>query len=323
MIRSRRNALAAIGGSIALTAAPFGRLAAQTKSELRASIIPIFDVAPYFAAQAQGYFAAENVTVTTENVGGGGAAMIPALVGGDFDLAYANAPSVALAVARGIDLRILLAGAPVGKTPPSTVALVKRADDPSKTGKDLEGKAIAVNALDNVQWMVARAWVKHSGGDPDKVTYVEIPLPAQLDALKTNRVAAAMVVDPFLTLGLAQPQSFAVLAWAFNEVYADLPIAVWITNQQSVQTKAPQLAAFVRAFRKGVAWVNDNRGKDALVQLLASYSHVEPALIEKITIPLASSDVHPEVYPRLIAMMRENKLLTKDVDLASHVYRTG
>jgi len=322
MMQSRRTALTTMAGAVALTATPFGALRAQTgpNAALRVAIIPIADVAPMFAAQAQGYFADENLTVTVQDIAGGGAAMIPALVGGDLDVAYANAPSVALAIGRGIELRILMGSSPITNKPPAVAALVKRAGDPYSTGKDLEGQQLAVNALSNVQWMVARAWVKATGGDPDKVNYVEIPVPAMPDALTTNRIAGAMLIDPYLTIALGQPQKFALLGWAFNVVYAYAPITFWVCMNQLIQTKAPLVQAFVRACRRGVVWVNDNRGKDPLIQLIASYSHVNPDLLRKLTIPVASAAVDVAHFGTMLNLMRENHLLTKDVNLAAQVY---
>ena len=150
---SRHDALAA---GIAMVVAPLSPAGAQS-SPLRVSVVPIFAVAPLFAAQAQGYLAAEGLTVTTDQVVGGTVG-IPGIVSGDYDIAYSSSPSVVLAIDRGIDLRILGGGSGVYNPPPAPVALIKRAGDLMKTGKDLEGKIIAVNALSNIQWMVARSW---------------------------------------------------------------------------------------------------------------------------------------------------------------------
>jgi len=321
-MQSRRGALTTLVGAVALTATPFGPLRAQTTTNgtLRAAFLPDFAVAPVFAAQAQGYFADEHLTLAPVAIEGGGAAMIPALVGGDFDVAYANPTSVTLAVSRGIDLRILAASAGVTNQPPSTAALVKRAGTPYSTGKDLEGHQIAVNAISGVQWMVARSWAKATGGDPDKVTFLEIPIPAMTAALDANRVAGALLIDPFLTVALQQAQKYAVLAWPFNVVYAYIPTGFWVCMNRLVETNAPLAQAFVRAFRRGVVWVNENRGKDALIQLMASYAHLDPEVLRKMNIPPASATVNTSRFGALINMMLENKLLTKNVDLAAQVY---
>ena len=321
-MQSRRGALTALAGAVTLTATPFGPLRAQTTANgtLRVAFLPDFAVAPVFAAQAQGYFADEHLTLASEAIEGGGAAMIPALVAGDFDVAYANPVSVTLALSRGIDLRILAASAGVTNQPPSTAALLKRAGAPYSTGKDLAGQQIAVNAISGVQWMVARSWVKATGGDPDKVSFLEIPIPAMTAALDANRVAGALLIDPYLTFALQQPQKYAVLAWPFNVVYAYIPTGFWVCMNQLIETKAPLAQAFVRAYRRGVVWVNENRGKDALIQLMASYAHLDPNVLRKMNVPPASATVNTSRFGALIDMMLDNKLLTKKLDLVARVY---
>ena len=47
-----------------------------------------------------------------------------------------------------------------------------------------EGKSIAVNTRNKVIWLYARAWVKATGGDPERVTFKEVPFPQMEDALR-------------------------------------------------------------------------------------------------------------------------------------------
>jgi len=63
---SRRHALAGLGGALVLMSAP--RAGAADLVQLHASIVPIFDVAPLFAATEQGYFASEVIAVATQSV---------------------------------------------------------------------------------------------------------------------------------------------------------------------------------------------------------------------------------------------------------------
>jgi NitT/TauT family transport system substrate-binding protein len=316
---SRRTAIGALSGAFGLTIAPLVPAGAQT-STVRASVLPIFDVAPLYAALQQGYFAQENITVTTQDTSGG-AVGIPALIGGDFDVAYTNAPSAVLAMQRGIDLRIIIEGAGTQKNPPDNAALVGRKGEPFKTGKDVEGHILAVNQLNNVQWMIARSWVRATGGDPDKVTYLEIPIPAMLDALRTKRVDVAFLIDPFLTQGLEQTDTFQLVDWCFHRVYAGGPVAFWVITQKTVDTNAALIRAFVRGYRRGAEWVNENRGKPPLIALFASVTHVQPELIQKLSIPPAVTTVDTSHFSLLLNLLRDNGQLNNNNDLTSKVYK--
>jgi ABC-type nitrate/sulfonate/bicarbonate transport system substrate-binding protein len=49
-------------------------------------------------------------------------------------------------------------------------------------------------------WIRATAWLDHTGGDADRVIFVEIPFPQMVDALVNNQVDAAMVNEPIRVL---------------------------------------------------------------------------------------------------------------------------
>ena len=314
---SRVKMLVALGGAASVSLMPATQASADVTT-LRVSVVPIFDVAPLFAATAQGYFAAENLAVNTEQTQGGTAG-IPGLVGGSFDIVYSNSVTVLLALAKGIDLRLIMEGAPIGPKPPDPSALLKRKGDPIKTGKDLEGKIVAVNALSNIQWMVTRSWVKATGGDPDKVTYIEIPFAAQLTALKNAKVDAALVTDPFLTIGLADTGTYELLDWAYNKVFANGPVAFWVVSPDMAQNKLPLLRAFVRAYRKGVVWANAAGNRDALINMISGYSKIEAPLLVRMNIPPANSTINLGGITKLETLMRSNGLLTTQVDVKAKI----
>ena len=202
---------------------------------LRVALVPIWDVAPYYAAEQQGYLRGGKSRADRAD---------RARRRGRDSGAWSAARSIWCTPTarascrrspRGIDLRIVIEGAPIGSRPPDPGALLKRKGEPLKTGKDLEGKVIGVNALRDVQWMLVTAWVKATGGDPDKVQIIEVPLPAMVDAIKAKRVDAALVLDPFMTMGLADP-AIELLDWAMSRVYPGGPVAFFaITPELAAQ----------------------------------------------------------------------------------------
>jgi NitT/TauT family transport system substrate-binding protein len=317
---SRRDALAGLGGAIALMGRPLQAGAAEL-TQLHVSLVPIFDVAPLFAANTLGYFADEGLAVSTQAVQGG-VVGIPGLVSGSDDVTYANSISTLIALERGIDVRIVAVGAPIGAHPPDPGALLKRKGDPIRTGKDLEGKSIGINARRDIMWLVARAWVKATGGDPDKVDYREVPVPQALDALKSKQVDAALVLDPFLTIGLGRPD-FEFLAWPFQTALPNMRPAFWLVTGQTADTKPKIVSGFVRAFRKGALWVNANMGQEPYLKLVSSYTRIDPDLIRKMHLPLeiTTDDLGP--MKELMALMRENRLLTKDIDVEAKVFHVA
>jgi NitT/TauT family transport system substrate-binding protein len=313
---TRRTSLAAIAAIGAGTLVP--RVARADAAPLRVALVPIFDVVPYYAADAQGFFAAENIAPTASVVRGGAAA-IPAVVGGTYDMVYANGTSIVQAITRGIELRIVLEGAPMGNKPPDPGALLKRKGEPLKTGKDLEGKVVGVNALRDVQWMLVTSWIKATGGDPDKVQLIEVPLPSMIDTIKAKRVDTALVLDPFLAMGLADPE-IELLDWAMSRVYPGGPIAFWALTPQLAATRANDVRAFARAYKRGAAWCNAPANKEALIKLVADYTKIPPDVVARMSPVPAHAEIEPAALPRLTTMMKQSGLLTGDVDLRTKIF---
>src|ERR1700755_1730946 len=94
-------------GLLGATVGPFKASAADLE-KLRVSIIPINDVAPLFSAIQNGYFRELGLEIDT-TPSAGGAAGIPGLIGGSFDVVYGNVVSVLLAAQQGLDVKVIAA----------------------------------------------------------------------------------------------------------------------------------------------------------------------------------------------------------------------
>src|SRR5258708_13548300 len=91
---------------VVLTAA-FTALATTASAQtVRVNYIPITDVTPMFVAIDKGYFAAEGLTIMP-TPSTGGAAGVPGLMAGAFDVMYGNVVSTMLAQQQGVKLDII------------------------------------------------------------------------------------------------------------------------------------------------------------------------------------------------------------------------
>jgi len=313
---SRRDAIIALGSALAL--APRRRAIADDLPTVRVSIVPIFVVAPHIVAERLGYFAAEGIAVKTQAVQGGTVG-IPGLVAGSFDVLYSNSVSVLTALERGIDLRIIAEGTRIPTKPPDPATLLALKGAGLHSGKDVAGKIIGINARYDIQWLIAEAWIQQTGGDPSKVQYREVPLPAMLDALKNKQVDAAVLVDPFLTIGLGDPQ-FELVDWAQSKVMPGLPSSMWVVSGLIADSKPDLLRAYVRGFRKGAEWVDAHLGDPDYLQLVASYTKTDEKLLAKMTVGKQPLDIDAGSIERLAELMREFGLLKTELNIASKIF---
>lgn len=279
MLRNAKR-LTTIG--LAAGAMALGLLAHQPAmaevTKLRVSTIPIIDTAPLQAAIAKGFFTAEGLEIDTTPTAGG-AVGLPALAAGQVQIAFSNIISIVLGAKQGLGFEIIAAGSDTGDKAPDLAGLIAKKGSTLKTGKDLEGKTLAVNTRNNIIWLYARAWVGATGGNPDKVTYLEVPFPQMVDATAGGRVDAAFVVEPFYSAGVAGG-AVQHVAWPYNTVQKNIPVAQYVATKSYIAANPGVIDKFSRAYNKGVDWVNQNKGSDEWVQIVAGYTRLKPEQIK-------------------------------------------
>jgi NitT/TauT family transport system substrate-binding protein len=315
---TRRQVLARLGGACALMGFPAAR-AAEALPLIRVGIVPIYNMHSHFAAEAQGYFTAEGIRVQALPVQGG-ALGIPGLISGSLEVLYSNTVSVLTAFERGIDVRIIAEGPRTPTTPPDPLGLFRRKGEKITTGKDLEGKSVAILARFTLQWLTMQRWIKQTGGDLGKVTYREVPPPAMLDALKNRQVDAAYLLDPFLAIARDDP-ALELAAWPTSTSMGGLSSSVWIVSGKWAEANPKLVRAYARAFFKGGHWVNDNVGKKPYYDLISGFTKTDPARLAKMYTGGQEMEIRAAPINGMAAVMREFDMLKSNVDVESKILR--
>jgi NitT/TauT family transport system substrate-binding protein len=290
------------------------RAVAAELEKVRVSIIPINDVAPLFVAMQNGYFRDLGLEIDTMP-SAGGAAGIPGLIGGSFDVVYGNVVSVLLAAQQGLDVKVIAPGTKVALRDTDTTPIIVRSDSGIKNGKDLEGKSIAVNTRNNVIWLYARAWIKATGGDPDKVAFKEIPFPQIEDALRQQRVDAAFLVAPFSIVSRQKP-GLTAIANPYSEIQPGVDVGQYITTGKLLSTRPETIKKFVAGLRKGAEWFNANRTSDTLLTIISGYTKTDGSILKSIALPAAPLQSDLTQVKKTMDLMIENKLLPAPLDLS-------
>src|SRR5829696_5604639 len=162
----------------------------EQPEKVKIGLIPIADVAPVFVGQKQGFFKEQNITLKPQ-FAAGGAAITPAVISGDFDIGFSNTVSLLIAGSKDLPVQIISQGV-LGDADDSKVweDLLVRKDGGIKEAKDLEGKTIAANTLNNICEVTINASLEKEGVDVSKLKYTEIPFPEMVGALQKKRVDA-------------------------------------------------------------------------------------------------------------------------------------
>jgi NitT/TauT family transport system substrate-binding protein len=289
-----------ISGLLALTTSA----QAQT-TKIRVSTIPIIDTAPLQVGIAKG-----------------GALGLPALAAGQVQITFSNVISVVLGAKQGLGFEIIAAGSNTGEKTPDLAALIAKKGSTIKTGKDLEGKRVAVNTRNNIIWLYARAWVQATGGNPDAVTYLEVPFPQMVDAVKGDRVDAAFVVEPFLSAGVAS-DAVSIVGWPYNAVQKRIPVSQYVATKTFISQNPGVIDRWVRAYNKSVDWTNQNQGSEEWTKIIAAYTRLAPEQIRSLSLPPYEKTVDPASIDMVVEQMRKNKMIEGPFDSKALLYRTA
>ncbi|WP_372828484.1 ABC transporter substrate-binding protein [Polaromonas sp.] len=289
--------------------------------KLRVSTIPIIDTAPLQVGIAKGFFTEEGLAIDTTPTAGG-APGLSALAAGQVQIAFSNIISIVLGAKQGLGFEIITAGSNTGSAVPDLAGLVAKKGSTLKTGKDFEGKRIAVNTRNNIIWLYARAWVKSTGGDPDKVTYLEVPFPQMIDAIKGDRVDAAFVVEPFMSAGVAS-EAVQIVSWPYNAVQKGIPVAQYASTRDYIRQNPEVIDRFARAYNKSVDWTNKNKGSDEWIKIISDYTRLAPEQIKKLSLPPFEKTVDTAGVNAVVDLMRKNDMLEGVFDAKAIVYRTA
>jgi NitT/TauT family transport system substrate-binding protein len=254
------------------------RAAAQEPTTLRVALIP-GDLSQCWYAQDKGFFEQAGLKVEITPVSNG-AAIIASVASGAIDIGYSNPLSIAVAYQRGIPLQII---APAGlylASSPTNARLSVRADSPIHSAKDLEGKTVAVNGLDNNVYYAIRAWIDANGGDSSKVRFVEFPLTELPSVVRSGQVDAGGL-DALGDPNLGKPgDSLRLLANAFDAVSPDFMTGAWFTTRQWVEAHPEAAKKFKAVMLRAAVWANGHHLESA--EILAKHSKLTVAQLGKI-----------------------------------------
>ena len=269
----RHHALALLGSAAAV---PFAQqpLFAQSLIPLRIATTPTDIGAQPFYAAAMGFFKAAGIDADTQVISNG-AAITSAILGGALDIAQSNIVSLALAHQRGLDI-VVIAPAGIYSSKEPTSAIVVSKTSAYKTAKDLDGKTIACNGLQNISQIGPEAWLDKNGGDLASYKWVDMPFPQMSAAINSGRVDAALIAEPVLSGALANGSR--VLGYAYDAVAPNFMIGAWFTTGAWAKKNPDVVKRFQKAMAASALWANKNRAQSALVLEKATKIVVRPTM---------------------------------------------
>ena len=280
---------------------------AQVKGKL--GYMKIVDNAAMFVAMDKGFFKAEGLELETVPMAGG-AVIVQGVTSGDLQFGWTNVISLYQAYVEGFDFKLIAGGATNVRGSNETHAIIVGKGSPIKSAKDLEGKTVAVNTLNNIVHLMAMAWVDKNGGSSRKIKFVEIPFPQMEPALVAGKVDAISVQEPFAAVAAHKPET-RVLSNPWGDVVPKFLIASWFASEKWIQKNKSTAQAFVRAINRGIDAIHAD--KDGARAAMIKWAGLNPDMVGKIGLPLFEKTVNEKDIQATIDLTVKYKLINRAI----------
>jgi NitT/TauT family transport system substrate-binding protein len=274
---------------------------------VRAAYVPVATWLPAWVALDKGIFAKHGLAVTLTQIQN--LSLLPGTVGKQFEFAASTPTDLLKAVASGLDVVASAGQAIELKSNPTTQVIVRK-DGGIKAIKDLKGKTIAAPTLGAVIHVATLYWLKKNGVDPESIRGVEVPFPNMGDQLKAGNVDAVEALEPFTgallaagNVSLGDP-----LLAAGDEVL----FPFWISDGKWARSNRPVIKAWIDALTETKSFMEANPAETR--GILAKYSHLPPAVVEKVPLPTYRFTITPDELEVWINVLKDLGQLSTPID---------
>ncbi|MBG0564536.1 ABC transporter substrate-binding protein [Actinoplanes aureus] len=281
--------------------------------KVNVGVIAIVDVAPIYLGQAKGIFrnAGIDLTLTTAQ---GGAAIVPAVLSGQFQFGFSNSISLLIAQTQKVPIKVVSNGNnSTGEDGKDFGALYVKADSPIKSPKDLAGKTVAANTLKNIVETTVKASVKKDGGDATAVKFTELAFPDQVPALEAGRVDAIFVVEPFQQTAIAAGAKR--IASPYVDAAPDLTVAMYFTSQKLLAEDADLVQRFTAAIKESLAYADGH--PDEVRDVLGTYTKIPPETRDALILPSWPAEINRASVQTLADLAVADGLVKEQPDLTA------
>jgi NitT/TauT family transport system substrate-binding protein len=182
---------------------------------------------------ANGFFAKHKLKINLTS-SQGGATAVPALVSGKMQVVGSNVVSLLIAASKGLPVEAIAPGTSAhGAGQKDFGALMVPRGSSIRSVKQLAGKTVAVNTLNNIAEVVVKASLQKSGVDPNRVKLRELDFPEMAPALAKHDVDAAFLIEPFVTI--ARQGGSRVIDYSYVTTQPNLQVGAYAVSRKFAQ----------------------------------------------------------------------------------------
>lgn len=290
---------AAAGGSDGLTKVTYGLFPSSTVAALQVAI-------------DEGYFEKQGIDLEVVVGAGSSAAQLPALTTGDLDFMLASPTTALTAAAQGLDVRIVDG---FTQNDPAIVedstAVVVGAASSVKSAKDLEGKKVSVNALGGIGEIGIREAVAQDGGDPNKVTFVQLSFPEVAAQIEAGQIDAGMAGAPFMQQVVAK--GGRVVSDFIHDTGLGANELVTISSGKLVDKDPELIKSFTAAMKEALPFLAENN--ELIREAMPAALGTDPAAAAKAKFSIYSPEISPETIQLFADLLVKYDIVSTEPDV--------
>lgn len=174
---------------------------------------------------------------------------------------------------------------------------------------DLKGKKVIISKNTSIEYTLDKA-LESAGLTEKEIVKEEVPaIPTRLELLKNNQSAAAVLPEPFVTMGVSAGLKTITST-------TELKIDPFITafTQEAIDKKGKAIQAFYKAYDEAVEYLNSHEKEEYIDIVIEKIGYPEE-LKQQIELPTfrKNSIATDEDINSAFDWLRGKKLLTKDL----------
>jgi NitT/TauT family transport system substrate-binding protein len=300
--------LRSLGSAAALSAAP-SLGSAQSPVRIRAASAPDIDLVAALWGIETGAFAKAGLDFSMDRANSG-AAVAAAVAGGSLEMGKSSLVSLFSARSRGLPFVLVAACAVFNVNRPDSGMLVAK-DAPMRRPRDLNGKTLSCQSLNDMNQMAMAAWVDQDGGDSKTLKFLELPVSAAPAAIASGRIDGANLSMMYVNQAVAAGQG-RFFGPTFTSIAPRFIYAGFFATADYAAKNKTALDAFRRVMAQTGAFANAHHDQTAAV--VSKFTGLETTAIDKVPVEVATR-IDPKLIQPLVDRAIKYKLVAPDFDL--------
>src|SRR3954447_19218356 len=261
--------------------------------------------------QAKGFFTKHKLKINLQS-SQGGATAVPSLVSGKIQVAGSNVVSLLIAASKGLPVEAIAPGTSAhGAGQKDFGALMVPKGSTIRDVKQLAGKTVAVNTLNNIAEVVVKASLQKSGVDPEQVNLREIDFPEMGAALAKHDVDAAFLIEPFVTM--ARKGGDRIVDYSYVTTEPNLQVGAYAVSRKFAEQNADAVKRYRAAVGHTATYLMAHQAE--FRAFLAKQAKTPPALAKTMELPTFTTTLNTDSMQRTAGLVQRFGLVKDKVQV--------